>query len=113
MLLTALSTFQLPELLQLTLMFKNSSTLDLSKLIPRDNTQTVHLMVLCLQGLLQLALTFKNSSKLGLAELGVGDNRIGGVAGQCFLRSLQAYAATAAAGMFVDTKNCSTGTLEP
>lgn len=66
-----------------------------------------------LQGLLQLALMFKNSSKLGLGELGLGDNRIGGVAGQCMLRSLQAYAATAPAGMFVDSKNCSTGTLEP
>ena len=66
-----------------------------------------------LQSLFQMALMFKNSSKLGLAELGLGDNRIGGVAGQCLLRALQAYAASAPAGMFVDTKNCSTGSLEP
>lgn len=56
---------------------------------------------------------FKNGSKLGISELGLGDNRIGGVAGQCLLRNLQAYAAAAPAGMFVDSKNCSTGTLEP
>ena len=84
-----------------------------------------------MQAMLKLALMFKDSSKLKLTHVGLGGNNLGGVAGQCLLRNLHAYATaaataaatapTAGAGMgagagaavFVDTQQCSTGSLEP
>lgn len=67
----------------------------------------------CHQALMQLALMFKSGAKLQLSHVGLGGNTLGGVAGQCLLRALHDYAAAAAAGVTVDTRNCSTGSLEP
>lgn len=62
---------------------------------------------------MKLALMFKNSSRLQLTHVGLGGNTLGGVAGQCMLRNLHAFAAAAAAAVTVDTVQCSTGSLEP
>lgn len=68
----------------------------------------------CDQGLMKLALMFKSSAKLQLSHVGLGDNTLGGVAGQCLLRCLYDYAAAAASAVVtVDTLHCSTGSLEP
>ena len=62
---------------------------------------------------MKLALMFKSSAKLRLNHVGLGDNTLGGVAGQCLLRCLHDYAAAASAAVTVDTQRCSTGSLEP
>ena len=62
---------------------------------------------------MKLALMFKSSAKLQLNHVGLGDNTLGGVAGQCLLRCLHDYAEAASAAVTVDTHHCSTGSLEP
>lgn len=62
---------------------------------------------------MKLALMFKNGAKLQLSSIGLSDNTLGGVAGQCLLRSLHDYVATAATAVAVETQHCSTGSLEP
>ena len=62
---------------------------------------------------MKLALMFKSRAKLQLSYIGLGDNTLGGVAGQCLLRCLHDYTAAAAAFVTVDTHHCSTGSLEP